>query len=287
MKIALFYPTCSAWSITEGVRDGFTRMGHTVIDGTKSGLIHKAGLDLIFVSGPEYLWKELRVRYPEWDILDAKKVGWLHETVEREDYGTNPIAVENRLPLEELKRFTPYLFTPAIQDQKYGLRFLPFGVDTHRFHPQRKENLDHAPIYLGSLYPKRKNFLDRFDIRKKAGYRECPTVEEYADILARSSVVLSLPSLSALTVTQVFEVLASRTLLVAPALIYPDGLFEHGRHLLYYDDDPSPLLRRNEEVATRGYDEVLAHHTIEHRLSDVLKAITPVQTIVPIRRPTR
>jgi hypothetical protein len=293
MKIALFYPP-TAWSLAQGVREGLTRLGHAVSDGSDGHFIHMAGQDLIFVSGPEYLWKQLRVNYPKWDLFTAKKVGWLHETVEREDYETNPIAVHGNLPLDELKRFTPYLFTPAIQDRKYDLHFMPFGVDTKFFVPTPKI-VAQSPIYTGSVYGKRRAFLDRYPtIRKGAQHPTYQTSIEYARGIAEAPVIIGLPSLSMLTVTSVFEALASKTPLITPALSYPDGLFEHGKHLLYYDTDPCALLKDiDPDMARRGYDEILAYHTIEHRLSAILNIVFPQDERTPsgatknLRRPIR
>src|ERR1700692_1859036 len=105
MRIAVFYPAGNtAWSITKGVRDTFSRMNHEVTD-CGSDYTGPLNHDLIFVSGPEYLCKSLRASYPQWDNFPMPKVGWLHETVEREDYSTNSIAVDGKLPIEELKRF--------------------------------------------------------------------------------------------------------------------------------------------------------------------------------------
>jgi len=278
MKIAVFYPAGStAWSITKGVCSAFSRMGHEVTDCGDS-YTGELSHDLIFVSGPEYLWKKLRSMYSLWDEIRAPKVGWLHETVEREDYGTNPVAVDGKLPISEIKKLTSYLFTPAIQDQKYELTFLPFGVDTKMFHPTQKEH-DFGSIYTGSLYKARRNFLEKYpEVRTLAGYREYSTVEEYAEAISRASVVLNLPSLSAASNTRTFEVLASKTALITSAMYFPDSLFKHGEHLLYYQDSPASAFSElnptiAERLAQQGYEEVIKRHTIEHRLHEILRLI--------------
>ena len=56
------------------------------------------------------------------------------------------------------------IFCPAIQDEKYGFRYLPFGVDTEIFKPAFSEGDGNAfmPIkppksidaaFIGLLYP--------------------------------------------------------------------------------------------------------------------------------------
>src|SRR5260221_4494246 len=157
MKIGVFYPAGNyAWSITKGVCSAFSKMKHIVTD---CGANYNEPLeyhDMIFVSGPEYLWRTIRSNYTMWDNIPAVKVGWLHETVEREDYGTNKIAVDGKLPIEELRKFTPHLFTPAIQDTKYGLTFLPFGVDEDKFCPRHEDKDPFGNIYTDSLYKNRR-----------------------------------------------------------------------------------------------------------------------------------
>ena len=287
MKIAVFYPGGStAWSITKGVCAAFSRMGHEVTD---CGNFYPETLshNLIFISGPEYLWRTLRNKYPNWDEIITPKVGWLHETIEREDYGTNSVAVDGKLPIGELKKLTTVLFTPAIQDQKYEMLFLPFGVDVKMFHPTQIEH-DFGSIYTGALYPKRREVLNKYpEIRTLAVHREYATVEEYAEATSRASVVLNLPSLSEASNTRTFEVLASKTPLITPSLHYPDGLFKHGENLLYYEGSPAAAFNElspavAERIAQKGYEEVLKKHTIEHRLEEVLRIICR-----PLRKFTR
>ena len=279
MKIAVFYPGGStAWSITAGLVNVLFRTGHEVIDCSENNPNPETlkSQSLIIVSGPEYLWRSLREVYPMWDEISVPKVGWLHETVDREDYGTNRIAVNGSLPVDELKRFTSYLFTPAIQDQKFGLRFLPFGVDTEVFHPRIPKEI-YGSIYTGSLYKKRRDILENHpEVRTLSGYRKYDTLEAYADAISRATVVLELPSLSAATSTRVFEVLASKTTIIAPVMEYPDSLFESGKHLVYYQGSPAAAFaemskEKAEDLANKGYTEVLAKHTMEHRLKVILE----------------
>ena len=278
MRVAVFYPMqYTAWSITVGVRDAFKRMGHEVLDcGIMDGqtLTHQ---DLLFVCAPEYLMPKVREKYPLWDSLTAKKVGWLHETVEREDYATNKIAVDGKLPVDVLKVFTPHLFTPAIQDQKYELQHLPFGVDTRIFYPRTKGGV--GSIYTGSLYQKRRDFIAKYpEVRTLAGYHEYPSIEEYADAIGKATTILNLPTLSETSNTRTFEALASQTVLITPTLTHDDAIFQSGEHLLYYDESPALVFEKltrvmKDRLPLQGYAEILKKHTIEHRLEEVLKKI--------------
>jgi len=305
MKIALFYPTQGCpWSLRDGIRNTLVRMGHTITDDPVPS-------DVVFVSGPEYLMTRLRIRFPLWDLMKMPKIGWLHETLHREDYTTNFIAENGMLPLGKLKLFTPLLFTQASQDQAYGLRWVPCGVDTEMFFPRKfypeETTKNDGIIYTGALYNKRRDFLKANPgIKHQAAYREPKSDLDYAAAISRATAVLNLPSLSAMSTAKVFEVLASKTALITPIMDGPENyaLFEHGKHLLYYTDDPIPELDilqaslgpDNLELAfmkTRGYrplstlkplitpsglaqagyDEVLKNHTLEQRLRTMLEGI--------------
>ena len=283
MKIAVFYPSgCTAWSVAKGVSVVLSRMGHTVLD--DDGLISFERLpeqDAIFVAGPEYLWRPLRSVYPHWDSLKVPKIGWLHETVQRDDYGTNPIAINGMLPLEELKKFAPLLYTQASQDQKYDMPFVQCGVDTKMFNPGQFTGLKNRELhmYSGSLYQKRKDFLAKYPlVREYFEYKEFSSPRDYAEGLRDAFSVFNFPSLSAMSTARVFEVLASRTLLVTPRMEGPENytMFEHGKHLFYYEGDPLSAIKdsrkpENACVAHDGYEEVMKNHKLEKRLETMLK----------------
>lgn len=141
MKIACIYPRSlfSAWSVSEGIVDTLRRMGHEPLN---CGIDQQAkqfkrsdypsmdelnACDLIIVSGPEHIGKFVRAIYPEWDKVKTKKALWWHETIERADYG--------KLDVDGIKTLGDVFYTPAAQDEKFGLTWLPFGVDTEMFKP--------------------------------------------------------------------------------------------------------------------------------------------------------
>ena len=90
MKIAAFYPPGSAaWSVSLGIPVVLSRMGHQVIDvGEGQSPPHDVleDQDVLFVGGPEYRYGAIRAQVPHWDSIKKPKIGWLHETVYREDY---------------------------------------------------------------------------------------------------------------------------------------------------------------------------------------------------------
>src|SRR6185437_7633756 len=180
MKLAVFYPqnlTC-AWSLQDGLCDTLERMGHEV---TRCGNTDKLrrprdlnAYDALIVSGPEHIGSKLRAQ-KDWESAKAPKIGWLHESVRREDYGT--------LDVEAIKRTCDQVFCPALEDEEFGFKYLPFGVDTEMFTPVLEcpycknsgsvttewglENCSHCPsterdiplAFIGMIYPKRQAYL--------------------------------------------------------------------------------------------------------------------------------
>lgn len=295
MKIATFYPTTgAAWSVAYGVPRTLARMGHDVLDSDQRQPTFEElkTVDAILVAGPEYVHAKLYAQYPDWDSLKVPRIGWLHETVEREDYATNHIAVDGKLPVFLLKNLTPHLFTMAHHDQKYGMPFVQCGVDLEKFQDLSRERTTEV-LFTGSLYGKRREFLDRYPhVSHRLTYKMVPTVDDYVDELNRAKVVLNLPSMSAMSTARVFESMACGAALVTPMLDGPGNfnMFQHGQHLLYYTGDPTEILdileyrveekRINrplsgslrERVALAGQTEVRAHHSLENRLKSLLEA---------------
>lgn len=285
MKIAVFYPGGNvAWSVGQGVAKVLSRMGHDVLDvgedSPAQGTLE--GQDVLFVSGPEHIWRKVRKHLLFWDRLNVPKIGWLHETVEREDYGTHPAAANGRLPVEDLKRFTPTLFTQAHQDQKYGLPFVQCGVDTKMFYPRSFDKI-YPVLFTGSLYQKRRDFLLKYpELNTVLTYILVGSVSHYADLTCRAEMVLNFPSLSAMSTARVFEVMASKTALVTPIMDGPGNydMFEDRRHLMYYTGDPMSAVREllldkhlRETIESQGYEEVIAKHKLEFRLQAMLDSL--------------
>jgi hypothetical protein len=286
MRIAVFYPDTpiSVWSLSKGIVTTLARMGHDIVDTPHSA-------DAIIVSGPEYLWRSLRIQYPKWDTFKARKYGWLHETVGREDYGTNPIAVGGKLPVQDLKDFVQTVYTPSAEDTTYGLKYLPFGVDETVFFPSPIK--DNNILFIGSMYAKRRKFIEKYpsisirDYKDFLTYKSNVPLDEYIRLTARASAVLNLPMLSCVTSTRVYEAMACKALTITP--FRGNSEFIDGKHLVYYRDSPADAMElmelhydsnnvwsyslsdRGREIAEAGYQEVIKNHTLESRLEKILK----------------
>jgi hypothetical protein len=302
MRLACFHPASvfCAWSVATGLADTFHRMGHETtgfpIDVTKQAINpalyptyeQLRGFDGIVVSGPEHVRGHLLQLYPAWRKLSVPKVAWLHETVEREDYG--------RMDIEAIREFADKTFCGGIQDVKYGLEWLPFGVDTAVFKPDWKQAKQYDLAFIGLLYPKRAEFLKKLQphlngitfllgnvqVLDLGGVRVRETAALYADNLRKIKVFLNLPSLTEVAVTKVYEALACGAFLITPAI--PEVRNFDGIHAHFYDRDrPADLVERvrycleHEEERAQAInlccDQIHRLHRLELRCEVLLNAL--------------
>jgi hypothetical protein len=307
MRIAYCYSasTYSGWSISQGAVNVLGTMGHYVrglgippsakdLDRAKfPGAEELCELDGIIVSGPEHLWRHITALYPEWSKIKTPKAGWLHETVQREDYGS--------LNLDAVRSLSDVTFCPAVQDQEHGFEYLPFGVDTEVFRPEPKVQRDISHCFIGLLYPKRREFLERLrpflkgidlqlgnvEIVENGVVNPQKTVEAYGSVLRRIKVFVNLPTLSQLRVAKIYEVAASGAYLLTPRL---KGAGERNHELLgdliqlYDDANPAELgelLRsiqkdddERERLAQRACEEIHEKHRIQLRLQTILDSFS-------------
>lgn len=232
---------------------------------------------------------ELLALYPDWSDIAVPKVSWLHETVEREDYG--------RLPIELINQLADLTFTPAFQDRKFGMEWLPFGVDTRIFKPDWNVRKEFDAAFIGLMYPKRTQFMQELtpylrgleirhcniQVMDLGGLRIRDTATLYADNLRRIKVFVNLPTLSQLAVTKVYEVLACGTFLITPA-IAEDRNFENLQAHFYLPDRPNQLAEsirfcleheeERNEAARLCCEQVHRLHRLELRCEVLVAALT-------------
>lgn len=223
MKLAVFFPNSlwSAWCVSHGLVNTLRRMGHEVeavpvAPGAPMPNQLADGVEGVILSGPEHLKPSKKFSVPS--------VAWMHETIEREDYG--------RLNVDAIKRSADVVFCPGIQDEKYGFRFLPFGADTEIFHADPLQPKTRDCAFIGLMYPKRQEFLKKLQphmngtkltvgnvqVLEVDGINPRKTAELYALNLRSIKVFVNLPTLSQLAVTKIYEVLACGTALLTPAV---------------------------------------------------------------------
>lgn len=138
--------------------------------------------------------------------------------------------------------------------------------------------------FVGSLYPERKALLERlskrFDVHYEQAYGEA-----MVRVFNESRIVINLPvggfnsgNLS----HRIFEVLACGSLLFTNTPPIPHSLFKDKEHLVYYDDSNLETLltfylenpTEREIIAEMGRLEVLAKHTVSHRIRQIFEDTT-------------
>lgn len=286
MKLAVFYPDSMycAWSCGPGLVATLERMGHEVLaqpvdhsvapcdyQGAQTDVLKSC--DGIIVSCPEWLWKHIRSFYRSWNQIKVPKVGWLAETVEREDYG--------RLPIEEILRVCDTTFTPAIQDEKYGMKWLPFGVDTQVFNTEERCLRDIDTGFIGLLYPKRIAFLEKLKaaglnlrcgnvaVTGFEGFDQDASVRLYAKTLQRINVFVNLPTLSQLCVTKVTEAVACGCMVFTPQLA--DNRNFGNLPIAIYNSDT--LLNTREFAWVGSRPSLPVEHSLETRIQTLIAAL--------------
>jgi hypothetical protein len=238
MKLAVFFPASlfSAWACSYGLVDCLRRMGHEVtglpVDPQKAAPVAPLGrpeFDGVIISGPEHIGAHVT------RFKNVPTIAWLHETVEREDFG--------KMNVDTLKYGVDIVFCPGIQDEKYGFRYLPFGVDTEIFKPtetvwpdDESDSSEIIPVapksidaaFIGLLYPKRLAFLKELkaqgvnlvtgnvQVLELGGVNPRKTAELYAENIRKIKVFVNLPTLSQLAVTKIYEVAACSTPILTP-----------------------------------------------------------------------
>jgi hypothetical protein len=183
-------------------------------------------------------------------------VEWLPHAVDPDVY--NPLATYTR--------------TDALREQARVARTLPqydLGFVGYLTFPQRRRFLD--AVYKG------------VQAQGRTVWHATRFFEDAARVYTRARVVLN-HAVKGDVNMRVFEVLATRSLLVTPAVPGLDALFRDGVHLVTYrDGDVADCLEKiayyaddahadeRERIADAGYAEVLATHTFRHRVARMLE----------------
>jgi glycosyltransferase involved in cell wall biosynthesis len=334
MRIAYFHSgtILSSWSILS-ITETLRSMGHEVMEGVIPTNAHGAVLqqlgrveyqrfaasmptlqslqacDFILVAGPEYLAVWLNTLYGKdsWRGLQARRAAFYMESSSRRD---------TQFPYQELASWYDVHFFPDPADaRRFGGHPLKNTVDTEMFTPcllqgQTKHVCDHDcharrmrekkydAAFVGSIYPKRIEFLTRLlplipDVDFKANgvavrdlSGECH--REWAALLTKNlrqiKVHVALPSHNmTMMVARPFETLASGTFLLTYNT--QDNPFQDGVHCRIYDpekpQDLAEMIRyyiahedEREAIARAGCEEVRQNHALRPYLSEVLEIAT-------------
>ena len=290
-RIAVFHCTArigSAWCCAEGISVTLAAMGYEVMDcgHPRQGTPPLEALrqaDLIILGAVEWYGDLLMQRYgAEWATLPAPKLAWYAESAQRDD---------RDFPFGHYQGLADRHYFPAAQDAvEFGGTWLPFGADTVLFAP-RPTAIRHEAAFLGSLYPKRVEFLERLGmpLDRMAPVADPDPIRSFAllaEAYRSTRIFVNLPAYSRLLVTKVPEVMACGTLLLTPAMDHPSALanmaqFEDGRHLVYYPPDRPEVLAgliahyrhaaaERAAIAAAGRAEVVRAHSLRARLERLL-----------------
>lgn len=303
MKVGAILPDSfyASWTVTLGLADTFMRLGHDVhiVKVPQNGRVDPKQLpplemlrefDGLFLSGPEHLAPYLDAVYgqAEWKKLPVKKVGWYHESNDRDD---------RHFGFEKLTGWCDTHFFPAVQDaEQLGGRWLPFGADTVVFSPQNRVKR-YEVIFIGLLYEKRKQYLQQLapklpnvrftlgncSVQDLGGIQLRESAELYAKNVNQAQLFLNLPSLSRLVVTKVPEVVACGVPCLTPfpqgdaknyenypAFFYePDDLDELARMIQQFIANPEKWRKQVEQMTWR----MRAEYSLENLSTQLLEAL--------------
>lgn len=177
----------------------------------------------------------------------------------------------------------------VIDFEKQGVKstWLPHAFEPLAYcDPETKKPYEYASkkydiCFVGHVNsPNRVDFLDtmfrsfpNFFFGQRRFHEAC---QKYAE----SKIVLNI-AMKEDTNMRVFETLGSKGFLLTDRVPYIEELFEDGKHLVLYNsleeavDKAKYYLAHDEErekIAQAGYDEVMAKHTIDHRVGKILEA---------------
>lgn len=243
-----------------------------------------------------------------WNDNNLKKILFSFEcmnnpTIKRNNmwWADNISAIENAM-----KSVDAIVFAHEIDEEllaKYGKPVLwqPFAIDEQLF-PKPKKYLDRiskgffrgktTPYYYEDTYSDRRKLIESLKSCKNVelfdSYQnEKGTTRERAENFIREMndyrIVLGLPSLSPTMVVRPFEAMASGAVFFQNNIQgkRSNKLFEHRKNIIFYDKENTKNLIQQinyvlenpelgEQIAEKGYQEVLERHTIKHRINEVL-----------------
>lgn len=189
-----------------------------------------------------------------------------------ESYGIpalfQPFAVDEAIlpPLQEYARRKPRAFFKGKADKFY---------EDDRCYAARRRLITHL-----------KEHASHIDVVDHYTYAEGSVLQRNQDFLRQMGdyqIIIGLPSLSPTMVVRPFEALLCGTVFLQNHIEGPrtQGIFKDGEHLCFYDAErPEELVKKVEDllanpdrgrrIAEQGRQEVLARHTIFHRVSELL-----------------
>ena len=260
--------------------------------------------DVIMVAGPEYVIVWLNTLYGNaWRNLRARKVAFYLESSKREDV---------QFPYERFANGFDLHFFPDPDDaERFGGHHFTWYADTDMFKPcshegeeghlcdraceeRRLQEKKYSAAFVGSLYPKRVQFLSKFlplipeidfrangvMVRDLGGERPRLAAELLAENLRQIKIHVGLASNnSMMMVPRPFETMACGTFLLTYRT--KDNPFRDGEHCRVYDpekpEELAEMIRyylvheeERERIARAGCAEVRRNYSMKTRIAQIL-----------------
>lgn len=174
--------------------------------------------------------------------------------------------------------------------------WLPHAVEPLAYPKQEKFTKNFDVCFIGHVNsPNREDALERL-------FKEFPNFdygqaifEKCAERIGNSKIGFNIAMKNDLNM-RVFETMATGTMLLTDRISHIEELFEDKKHLVLYDglDDMVEKAKyylahddEREKIAQAGYEEVMAKHTIQHRvdviLNEFMKSRVPKELLVSSR----
>lgn len=184
----------------------------------------------------------------------------------------------------------------VIDFEKAGVKaeWLPHAFEPQAYHdlenldekgqpkPFSYANKDHDICFVGHVNsPNRVDFLDRMFSSIPNFFFGQRRFQEAAKVYAKSKICLNVAMKEDLNM-RCFEVMGAGGFLLTDYVPYMEELFQDGKHLVLYRsldeavDKAKYYLSHDserEKIAQAGYEEVMAKHTIDHRVDAMLSKI--------------
>lgn len=260
--------------------------------------LDRPGADMMLLLG--FDWHSQMLHMPKrwqdrWHSSDILKVVYVHESIEDNcrlwENTLMKTAIASAARMSDLIVYNDLADSDFLETLGTPSRWQPYGVDPLVF--KRSRNFDDrrtnpffrgktTPYYTQNSYRRRRNLMEQLEDHGGVDLLPYQVFDghQMAEDLNSYQVALNLPTLGHNFPSRVTEAMACGCALITnrTGLTKNDGLFEDGRHLLYYDNGQElldavdrlarePALKRR--MAEEGYRETMERF----KLSDHLRRI--------------
>lgn len=173
----------------------------------------------------------------------------------------------------------------AVEDMaKEGVKsvWLPHAVEPLAYPKTDYASKKYDVCFIGNLNSKnRVDALDRLFSEFPNFYFGKKLFEDAADTFCKSKIVFNISMLDDVNM-RTFEAMATGSFLMTNWIPTIEELFEDGKHLVLYRSEEEMIDKakyylkhddEREKIAQAGHEEVMAKHTIQHRVDKILSVV--------------